>query len=94
MIIVRFRVQCQPGRSDELAAAFKEVVPASRGVDGVQTAQLVILACDALLHLVENAVKVRRGKRGGNSRHGVDEDECIDRMEKRSPALIEVCQCH
>jgi quinol monooxygenase YgiN len=35
MIVVRFKVKCQPGRTDELAAAMKEIVGAARGLPGV-----------------------------------------------------------
>jgi quinol monooxygenase YgiN len=35
MIVLRFRVQCQPDRTDELAAALEAVVEPSRHVDGV-----------------------------------------------------------
>ncbi len=35
MIVVRFKVQCQPGKSAPLVSAFKEVIVASRGLDGV-----------------------------------------------------------
>jgi quinol monooxygenase YgiN len=35
MIVVRFKVQCQPGKSAPLIAAFKEVIAASRALDGV-----------------------------------------------------------
>ena len=35
MIVVRFKVQCQPDKADTVMAAFKEVVGPSRAVDGV-----------------------------------------------------------
>ena len=35
MLVVRFKVQCQPGRSETVMAAFKQVVLSSRGLDGV-----------------------------------------------------------
>jgi len=35
MIVVRFKVQCQPGKAEQVMAAFKEVVPPSRAVEGV-----------------------------------------------------------
>src|SRR5689334_20178327 len=35
VIVIRFRVQCQPDRSDELAAAFRSVVTPSRAIAGV-----------------------------------------------------------
>jgi quinol monooxygenase YgiN len=35
MIVVRFKVQCQPGKTDPLIAAFKEVITASRTLNGV-----------------------------------------------------------
>ncbi|MEX0852861.1 MAG: putative quinol monooxygenase [Bauldia sp.] len=35
MIVVRFKVQCQPGKADPLIAAFKEVIAASRQLKGV-----------------------------------------------------------
>jgi quinol monooxygenase YgiN len=35
MIVVRFKVQCQAGKADELMAAFKDVVAPSEKVDGV-----------------------------------------------------------
>jgi quinol monooxygenase YgiN len=35
MIVVRFKVQCQPGKAEQLLAAFQEVITPSRAVDGV-----------------------------------------------------------
>lgn len=35
MIVVRFKVQCQPEKTEQAMAAFKEIVAASRAVDGV-----------------------------------------------------------
>jgi quinol monooxygenase YgiN len=35
MIVVRSKVQCQPGKADQAMAAFQEVVGPSRKVDGV-----------------------------------------------------------
>jgi quinol monooxygenase YgiN len=35
MIVVRFKVRCQPGKTDELAAAMKNIVGAARGLPGV-----------------------------------------------------------
>ena len=35
MIVVRFKVRCQPDKSEEAMAAFREVVTASRILDGV-----------------------------------------------------------
>ena len=35
MIVVRFKVQCQPDRADEVAAAMGDVVAPSRKMDGV-----------------------------------------------------------
>lgn len=35
MIVVRFKVQCQPGKADQAMVAFERVVTPSRGVDGV-----------------------------------------------------------
>ncbi|CAN7720933.1 putative quinol monooxygenase [Aminobacter sp. LjRoot7] len=35
MIVVRFKVQCQPGKSEALIAAFKEVIAVSRPLKGV-----------------------------------------------------------
>lgn len=35
MIVVRFRVQCLPDKAEQALAAFREVVSASRGLDGV-----------------------------------------------------------
>lgn len=35
MIVVRFRVQCQPGKTEPLIAAFKHVIAASRPLEGV-----------------------------------------------------------
>jgi quinol monooxygenase YgiN len=35
MIVVRFKVQCQPGKADDLLAAMAPVVAPSRRVDGV-----------------------------------------------------------
>jgi quinol monooxygenase YgiN len=37
MLVIRFRVQCQPAKADELAAAFREVVGPSRALAGVQS---------------------------------------------------------
>lgn len=35
MIVVRFKVKCQPGKAEQVSAAFRSVIPASRGVVGV-----------------------------------------------------------
>lgn len=35
MIVVRFKVKCQPGKSEPLAAAFRRVIAASRPLEGV-----------------------------------------------------------
>ena len=35
MIVVRFKVQCQPDRAEELRAAFENVIAPSRAVSGV-----------------------------------------------------------
>jgi quinol monooxygenase YgiN len=35
MIVVRFKVRCQPDKTDEALAAFKKVIAPSRKVDGV-----------------------------------------------------------
>lgn len=35
MIVVRFKVQCQPEKTEQALAAFQSVVAASRDVDGV-----------------------------------------------------------
>jgi len=35
MIVVRFKVQCQPGKADRVMAAFQDVVAASRSASGV-----------------------------------------------------------
>jgi quinol monooxygenase YgiN len=35
MIVVRFKVQCRPDKTEQALAAFKEVVAPSRAVDGV-----------------------------------------------------------
>ena len=35
MIVVRFKVQCQPDKTEEVMAAFQEVIAPSRAVDGV-----------------------------------------------------------
>ncbi len=35
MLVVRFRVQCQPGKTDEMVAAMADIVRASRGLPGV-----------------------------------------------------------
>lgn len=35
MIVVRFKVQCQPGKAEPVKAAFEQVIGPSRGVDGV-----------------------------------------------------------
>jgi quinol monooxygenase YgiN len=35
MIVVRFKVQCQPGKAEQVMAAFEEVIAPSRAVEGV-----------------------------------------------------------
>ncbi len=35
MIVVRFKVQCHPGKADQVLAAFARAVAPSRGVEGV-----------------------------------------------------------
>ncbi len=35
MIVVRFKVQCQPGTADQAMAAFRDCIAPSRQVDGV-----------------------------------------------------------
>jgi quinol monooxygenase YgiN len=35
MIVVRFKVQCQPEKTEQALAAFEEVIAPSRAVDGV-----------------------------------------------------------
>jgi quinol monooxygenase YgiN len=35
MIVIRFKVQCQPNRTEEALSAFAAVVPPSRAVEGV-----------------------------------------------------------
>ena len=35
MIVVRFKVQCQPGKTEQALAAFTEVIAPSRAVEGV-----------------------------------------------------------
>lgn len=35
MIVVRFKVRCQPDKTEQALAAFREVVAASRPLDGV-----------------------------------------------------------
>ena len=35
MIVVRFKVQCQPQKVDQVMAAFEEVIAPSRAIDGV-----------------------------------------------------------
>jgi quinol monooxygenase YgiN len=35
MIVIRFKVQCQPGETDQLAAALQDVITPSRAVQGV-----------------------------------------------------------
>jgi quinol monooxygenase YgiN len=35
MIVVRFKVQCQPGKTEHALAVFEEVVSPSRALDGV-----------------------------------------------------------
>lgn len=35
MIVVRFKVQCQPEKTEQVMAALEEVVAASRGVEGI-----------------------------------------------------------
>jgi quinol monooxygenase YgiN len=35
MIVVRFKVRCQPDKTEQVMAAFKEVIAPSRALDGV-----------------------------------------------------------
>ena len=35
MIVVRFKVQCQPEKTEQVMAAFEEVIAPSRALDGV-----------------------------------------------------------
>lgn len=35
MIFIRFKVRCQPGKTEPLIAAFKDVITASRSLQGV-----------------------------------------------------------
>lgn len=35
MIVVRFKVQCQPDKTEQMKAAFEEVIAPSRAVEGV-----------------------------------------------------------
>jgi len=35
MIVVRFKVQCKPDKTEQVVAAFKEMIAPSRAVDGV-----------------------------------------------------------
>ena len=35
MIVVRFKVRCQPAKTEQVMAAFKEVIAPSRALDGV-----------------------------------------------------------
>jgi quinol monooxygenase YgiN len=35
MIVVRFKVQCQPDKTEQVIAAFEELIAPSRAVDGV-----------------------------------------------------------
>jgi quinol monooxygenase YgiN len=35
MVVVRFKVQCQPEKTEQVMAAFEEVIAPSRAVDGV-----------------------------------------------------------
>ena len=35
MIVVRFKVQCQPEKTEQVMAAFEDVIAPSRAVDGV-----------------------------------------------------------
>jgi quinol monooxygenase YgiN len=35
MIVVRFKVQCQPEKTEQVMAAFEQVIAPSRAVDGV-----------------------------------------------------------
>lgn len=37
MIVVRFKVQCKPDKTEQVMAAFKEVIAASRTLDGVSS---------------------------------------------------------
>ena len=35
MLVIRFKVKCQPGKVDEAIAVFSPVIPASRAISGV-----------------------------------------------------------
>ncbi len=35
MIVVRFKMQCQPGKTEQVKAALEEIIAPSRAVDGV-----------------------------------------------------------
>jgi quinol monooxygenase YgiN len=35
VIVVRFKIRCQPDRTDEVAAAMRDIVNAARGLEGV-----------------------------------------------------------
>ena len=35
MIVLRFKVQCQPDKIEEVMAAYEDVIPASRALEGV-----------------------------------------------------------
>jgi quinol monooxygenase YgiN len=35
LIVVRFKVKCQPGKTDQVMAAFREMIAPSRAVEGV-----------------------------------------------------------
>jgi len=46
MIVVRFRVQCKPGKAEHVMAAFRDVVGPSRKVDGVVNFDIGRDVCD------------------------------------------------
>ena len=41
MLLIRFRVQCQPAKTEELAAAFQAVLTPSRATEGVRSFDIV-----------------------------------------------------
>ena len=61
MIVVRFKVQCQPEKTEQVMAAFEGVIAPSRAVDGVISFDIARDLADPRL------VHCRRGVRGSGS---------------------------
>lgn len=47
MLVLRFKVSCQPGRASELAAAFSDVLAPSRALPGVVSFDVGVDVSDA-----------------------------------------------